>query len=142
MSKRYAIYTRAKLRKIKEAIKENDWFTAIVLSASELERFGSEEIQDYLESKKVNPEFTNKILESFYLRNIAECLFVLKIIDEREKKKIMDINTHRNKFIHRRKKTKFPLGKKARETYEPLANEALRILKEKLDVARLVIGRG
>jgi hypothetical protein len=141
MSERIVYYTRAKLEEIREAVKEGDWFTAMVLSATELERFGCERIQDYLKSGKIKSEIASRILESFYLRDVAECLLMMKTINKEEYKEIMEINEHRNKFIHRREKRKILYGKEAREKYEPLAKEALRILKEKLCVVVAFVGR-
>lgn len=135
------LYTRAKLEKIREAINYEDWFTAIVLSATELERFGCEAIQDYLINKSVGRKLAETIIKPMYLTNVVDCLIVMGVISEKERSKILEINEQRNNFIHRQRKAKFPYGKEARDKYEPLAKEAIRILKEKLNVVKGFVSR-
>ena len=107
-------YTRAKLQDIREASRKGDWFTAIVLSATEIERFGCERIEDYLTDKKVGRKLAETMIKPLYLTNVADCLLVMGIISEKERSKILEINDQRNNFIHRQRKAKFPYGEEAR----------------------------
>jgi len=51
----------------------------------------------------------------------------------KEYKTMIQINTERNNFMHRREVKQFAHGQQAKEKYTPLVNEAIRILREKLD---------
>ncbi len=70
------------------------------------------------------------------LKGIAEYLLVIEKIYSDEYRKIRTINQERNNFIHRGKKEKFERVEKARKKYGPLLNEAIKTLKEKLNVVR------
>lgn len=63
----------------------------------------------------------------------------MEIIDAKEEKKMEEINTERNHFVHRGTKEKFKRGKEADLKYNPLVAEAVRILKEKLDVMKIAV---
>ena len=138
---RMAWYDTAQISKLEKARNESDWFTAIVLSATQLERHGYLEIKEYLESLNVNSRLIDRLLEKTYLSQIAGYLLAIKKIDEKEYRTVMKINDARNKFLHRRKEEKFERGAKAKGEYEPLVNEAIRILKEKLSAVRLLVSR-
>jgi hypothetical protein len=142
-------YDTAQLERIMDAVKQQDWFNAVVLSAIQLEHNGCAKIEDYLESLNANPELIDNLLETLYLKDVAKCLKTMEIIDSKEFSNIMKINDARNAFVHRRrdfffhkrKSIKLKRGKEAQETYEPLVLEAVRILKEKLDVVRGFVAR-
>lgn len=138
---RIVVYDTAQLDIIETAQTRSDWFTAVVLCAIQLEMNGCMKIKDYLESLKVDPLLIGTLLEPLYLRDIAKCLLVMKIIDKKEKDTMMKINTARKYFVHRRAELKFKRGKEADKEYDPLVNEAKRILKEKLGVMRLFVSR-
>jgi len=53
----------------------------------------------------------------------------------------MKINDVRNHFIHRRGIERFKRGPEAKAEYMPLVNEAVKILREKLDVVQMRISR-
>ena len=134
-------YDTAQLQKIDDARDEGDWFTAIVLSATQIERHGYLEVVEYLESFKIDSRFIKKTFERVYLRQIAEYLLILEKIEKEEYNAILKINTERNKFIHRRKEEEFKRGKEAEKLYSRLVDEALQILIEKLNVKRLYISK-
>jgi len=126
---------------LKAATEKSDWFTAIVLSATQLERHGYLAIKDYLESLKVNLKVIDKILERIHLYGISEYLLAIGKINDKEYKTIKKLNEERNKFLHRREKKRYARGTEADKKYEPLVNEAIRILKEKFNVVRLRVSR-
>ena len=134
-----AWYTGA-IPKIEEARDKQEWFNAIVLSAIQLERHGYIKIKKHLESAKVN--YRKRDLENLSLSEIALFLLALEKIEANDYDKMLEINRVRNKFIHRRETYKFSIGTKAKNEYEPLVNEAIRILKEKLGAVRIVFSSG
>ena len=143
---RMAWYDTAQLSIIEKARKESKWFTAIALSATQLERHGYLEIKNYLKSLKVDSELVDKILKRASLSKIADYLLTIRKVDNKEYKTIMQINDERIKFLHRREERaegeKFLRGAEAKKTYDPLIEEAIRILKEKFSVERLYVGKG
>ena len=132
-------YDTAQLSRIQDAKERKDWFTAIVLSATQIERHGYLVILEYLESFKINPRLIDTTFERIYLRQIAKYLQILEKIDKHEYKAIVRINTERNKFIHRKKEEEFKRGIEAEELYSKLVDEAIRILIEKLNCKRLYV---
>lgn len=137
-----AYYDTAQLSKIEQAKRSSEWFTAIVLSAVQLERHGYIEIKDYLQSFNVESQLIDEILEGMHLWKIAKCLKSIGKIDEKEYATIKTINKERNAFVHRKAKEKFKRGEEAKDKYVPLIDEAMQILKEKLNVIRLYVSRG
>jgi hypothetical protein len=127
---------------IEQAIEDRDWFKAIVFSAIQLERHGYLAIKEYLENLNVDSDLIEKILERIHLYKIAECLLIIKRIDGEEFETIKKLNEERNNFMHRRETKRFAWGKQADKKYQPLALEAIRILREKLNVVRLVVSKG
>ena len=125
-------------QELKDAKKTKDWFIAVIHSAIQLEKYGYILIREYLEFKKVNPQISDKLLERIRLREIAEYLLLLKIIDKSEQKVIQKIGEERNKFVHRKTGSDYFIGTRANVEYEPLVNAAIRILKEKLNAQRIV----
>ena len=134
-----AWYDTAQILALKHAIRKKDWFTAIVLSATQIERHGYLEIKAFLKSMNIDSDLVDKILKKTYLSQIAGYLLTIKRIDKNEYTAIMEINKARNKFVHRREKEEFERGAEAKKKYEPLVNEAIRILREKLNAERLFI---
>jgi len=134
-------YDTAQLQKIDDARDEGDWFTAIVLSTTQLERHGSLEIRNYLEELKVKPLIIEYILKRLYLRQIAGYLLTLEKIEKKEHDTIIKLNDERNYFVHRQEKEEFKHSKEAKMKYISLVNEAERILKEKLNVKKLFISK-
>jgi hypothetical protein len=67
-----AYYDTAQLSKIHDAKERKDWFTAIVVSATQIERHGYLEVVEYLESFKIYFRLIKKTFERVYLRQIAE----------------------------------------------------------------------
>jgi hypothetical protein len=124
---------------IERAIDDRDWFKAIVFSAIQLERYGYFVVKEYLESLDV--DYNEDILEHLHLSQIALLLLTIEKINTTEYKAIMEINTERNKFMHRRVTKRFQRGKDADRKYKPLANKAIRILREKLNVERLHVSK-
>jgi len=139
---RMAWYDTAQLPIIEAAEARGDWFTAIVLCATQIEYNGCVKIKEHLTSLKVDTDLADAVLEPLYLRDVVECLLVMKVIDKKERGTILRINKARNDFVHRRENVKFKRGKEAEEEYQPLVEEAKRILREKLDVMRLFVGKG
>ncbi|MGD0994478.1 MAG: hypothetical protein ABR909_03020 [Candidatus Bathyarchaeia archaeon] len=132
-------YNTAQLEIIENAKNEHDWFTAIVLSAIQLEHNGCLKIKDYFLLCNADHEVIDSVLENFYLRDAARVLKVLKIIDSEEHENMIKINNERNFFVHRTTHEKFKRGKEADLKYDSLVTEAIRILKEKLDVTKVAI---
>lgn len=124
-----------------EAKQSHEWFKAIVLTTTQLERHGYIALRDYLNSQKVNPKLIDRMLDNMRLRDIAECLEIIGKIERREYKKILELNEVRNKFIHRKKGYNYLIGTRANAEYEPLVNEAIRILEEKIFVPTIFIAR-
>jgi hypothetical protein len=133
------VYNKAQLETIEKARAEHNWFTAIVLSAVQLEHNGCLKIKEYLLSLHAEPKIVDSVLEKFDFRDTIRCLKAMGIIDTKEEKKMQEINTERNHFVHRSTKEKFKRGKEADLKYDPLVVEAVRILKEKLDVMRIAV---
>ena len=131
-------YTAA-ITRIEEARDKQEWFSAIVLSAIQLERHGYIKLKRHLQSAKIN--YRKGDLENLNLPEIALFLLALKKIEADDYNKMLDINRVRNKFIHRRETYKFSVGTKAKDEYEPLVNEAIRILSEKLDAVRILFSK-
>jgi len=71
------------------------------------------------------------------LKGIAEYLLVIEKIYSDEYRTIRTVNQERNNFICRREKKKIEREEKARKKYGHLLNEAIRVLKEKLNVVRV-----
>ncbi len=132
-------YNKAQLEIIENARTEHNWFTAVVLSAVQLEHNGCLKIKEYLLSLHVEPKLVDSILENFKLRDTIRCLKALGIIDAKEESKMEEINMERNRFVHRGTKEKFKRGEEADLKYGSLVAEAVRILKEKLDVMRIAV---
>jgi hypothetical protein len=124
---------------IEEARDKQEWFNAIVLSAITLERHGYIKIKRHLSSLKLKYRKDN--LENLSLPDITLFLLALKKIEVNDYEKMLDINSVRNKFIHRRDIYKFLVGTEAKAKYEPLVNEAIRILKEKLGAVKIIVSR-
>ena len=137
-----AWYDTAQISKLKKAREELDWFTAIVLSATQLERHGYLAIKEYLESLKVNSDLIDKLLNMKHLRQIAEYLLAIKKIEKEEYDTLIAINKERNNFIHRGEREKFKRGIEAQKVYGPLVDAAIRILEERLDAVRLRVSKG
>ena len=133
------VYNKAQLETIEKARAEHNWFTAIVLSAVQLEHNGCLKIKEYLLSLHAEPKIVDSVLEKFDFRDTLRCLKALGVINAKEEKKMQEINTERNHFVHRSTKEKFKRGKEADLKYDPLVVEAVRILKEKLDVMRIAV---
>ncbi len=134
-----AWYDTAQLQMIKDSRNKGDWFTAIVLSTTQLERHGSLEIRNYLEELKGKPKIIDYILKRLYLRQIAGYLLTLEKIEKKEYDTIMKLNDARNYFVHRQEKEEFKRGNEAKMKYTFLVNEAERILIEKLNVKKRFI---
>ena len=132
-------YNTAQLETIENAKTNHDWFTAIVLSAIQLEHNGCLKIKDYFLSCKAEAQIIDSVLENLNLRDVARILKEMKVIDAKECDTFHKISDERNWFVHRTTKEKFKRGKEADLKYDPLVAEAVRILKEKLDVVRLAI---
>jgi len=126
---------------LEEAKKTKDWFNAIIHSAIQLEKFGYIAIREYLESKQVEPKISDKLLERINLREIADYLLLMDVIDKQECKTIQKIGEERNKFVHRKTGSNYFIGTRANIEYEPLVKAAIRILKEKPSAERFVVFR-
>jgi hypothetical protein len=98
-------------------------------------------IKDHLESKGVDPKLADKLLERIQLREIADILFLMQIVDKQESKVIQKIAEERNKFVHRKEGSEYLVGTRADVEYEPLVKAAIRILKEKLNAEKLAAFR-
>jgi len=133
------VYNKAQLETIEKARAEHNWFTAVVLSAVQLEHNGCLKIKEYLLSLHAEPKIVDSVLENFNFRDTIRCLVAMGIINAKEAKKMEEINTERNHFVHRGTKEKFKVEKEADLKYDPLVVEAVRILKEKLDVMRIAV---
>jgi len=127
---------------MEKARDDSDWFKAIVFSAIQLERHGYFAIKEYFEDLDVNAELIDKILKRIHLHQIAEYLLAIGKINSEECETIKRINEERNKFMHRRETKRFASAIDADVKYKPLVNEAIRILKVKLNVVRLHVSRG
>lgn len=68
---------------------------------------------------------------------------ILETVDKSECRKITRINKVRNDYLHRKEKEpKHLFGREATKTYAPIVEAAITILKEKLDVYRVVVWKG
>ena len=128
-------------QKLEEAKKTKEWFNAIIHSAIQLEKFGYIALREYLELKQVDPKISDKLLEGINLREIADYLLLLNVIDKQELKIIQKIGEERNKFVHRKTGADYFVGTRANVEYEPLVKAAIRILKEKLHAEKLMAFR-
>jgi len=137
---RFVWYDTAQLPKIRKAAERNEWFTAIVLSATQLERHSYWIIREYLEYRRIESRLVDLLIEPLHLFQFAECLLAMKAIDERECQTIKEINKARNFFIHRRMREKFKRGREAREAYSSLVDAAIKILEEKLQAKTAMVG--
>jgi len=133
-----AWYTGA-IPKIEEARDKQEWFNAIVLSAIQLERHGYFKIKKHFESLEL--KYRKDDLGRLSLPGIALFLLALKKIEANDYEKMIEVNRVRNKFIHRKETYEFLVGTKAKGEYEPLVNEAIRILKDKLGAIKVFYSR-
>lgn len=119
---------------IQRAIDKSDWFQAIVLSATQIERFGYYAILDFFESLKPDEKkVLAGIIEPLYLTQIAQSLQTIGKITPKERKIIMKINDERNSFVHQREIPKFTREReKAKAKYLPLVEKAMTILRDRL----------
>ena len=124
---------------LEEAKKTKNWFNAMIHSAIQLEKFGYIAVREYLDSKLVDPRVSDKLLEGIPLREIADYLVLLNVIDKQECKIIQKIGEERNKFVHRKTGSNYFIGTRANVEYEPLVKAAIRILKEKLNAEKFVV---
>lgn len=134
-------YDTAQLAKLQKAVEDEDWFASIVLSAVQLERHGYLEMMEHFEKLGLRSQIVKNLIDHQNLRAIGGFLLLLGIIDTEELATILVINNERNKFVHRKKKERFKRGREAQEQYGSLAKEAMRILTEKLNAKRLLVGR-
>lgn len=131
------VYDNAQLSKIEQAIKQYDWFTALVLTATQLERHGHSAIKKHLKAYDMKTKLIDTLLSGLHLRNIAEILEDAEIINHEEYQTIIKINKERNKFIHQREFRRNKVGKEAVQEYKLIVIEGMKILKEKLNVIRI-----
>lgn len=130
--------TSGPIPRIKEALEQRDWFKAVVFSAIELERYGYKAIKKHMETKK--RDYREDVLKNLSLPQIATILQAIEIIDNKEFKTIMDVNSERNNFVHRAtREPKF--GAEADKSYGALVNDAMRVLLERLNVVRVYVSR-
>jgi len=80
-----------------------------------------------------------KFLDDFRLIDISEYLFFMGVINKSEKEAADEIRKVRNKFIHRKKGSKYLIGSKANAEYEPLVKEVIQILENKLNAVRISV---
>lgn len=138
---RMAFYDTAQLDKLQKAIESKDWFTAIVISAIQLERHGYLRMNEYFEKIGLKSQIIKKLMHNQNMRAIGGFLLLSEQINGEELATMLNINTERNKFVHRSEKGKSKHGREAQKQYKPLVEEAIRILIEKLSARRLFIGR-
>ena len=119
--------------------KTEGWFRGIVLSAVYLEHYGYLKLKDHSDSLKLR--YRKGDLERLSLPHIALFLYTIGEIGEPEYDTMIEINTIRNKVIHRKGKRKTLFGEEADQEIKPLVEDTLRILKEFLNATRLRIGR-
>ena len=124
---------------LEEAKKTKDWFNAMIHAAIQLEKFGYIAVREYLDSKLVDPRVSDKLLEGISLREIADYLVLMNVIDKQECRIIQKIGEERNKFVHRKTGSNYFIGTRANVEYEPLVKAAIRILKEKLNAEKFVV---
>lgn len=130
------------LKALRDEAKENtDWFKAVVLTATQLERHGYIALKDYFISLKANPRLVDKMLNGVRFPDISEYIQIIGRIDSKEYKTLLKLNEVRNNFIHRKKGYNYFIGTKANREYEPLVNESIRILEEKLYTPTAVVFR-
>ena len=127
--------------RLEKAKNTKEWFNAIIHSAIQLEKFGYIAIRDYLESKQVDTEISDKLLERINLREIADYLLLMNVIDKQEHKIIKKIGEERNKFVHRKTGSNYFVETRANVEYEPLVKATIRILKEKLHAEKIAVFR-
>lgn len=137
---RFVWYDTAQIPIIKRAVERGEWFTAITLSATQLERHSYWVIKEHLEFHRIDSKLCELLVEPLYLAKFAECLLAMKTIDKKEHDTIMKVNDARKYFVHRRRKEKFKRGLQAQETYKPLVDAAIQILEGKLGAKRLMVG--
>jgi len=130
-------WTTAEFDKMEKAVREQDWLTAVLIAAIQLERHGYLVMKDYLKSRNVHPKLIDEILQKTSLSQIAEYLSIIGKITYEEYDIIMKINEERNKFVHRREHVRYAYGKAAAEKIPPLIEEAIRILTRRLDAVKL-----
>ena len=123
-------------RAIKEA-KTNGWFQAIVLAAVNLEHYGFLELKFHVNSLDLH--YKAEDLDALHLRHIALMLYVTGKIEQQDYDIILRINSLRNKVMHRRMKRRTLIGKEADEQIQPLIEDTIRILQEKLNAVKLFV---
>ena len=80
------------------------------------------------------------LIKPLFLHHVADCLLAMGVIGGKERDKILEINGLRNNYIHREQRgAKFPPPKEAREKYEPLVKEAIKILRKRLEVVKGIV---
>jgi len=129
-------WTTVEFSKMEKAVRERDWLTAVLIAAIELERHGYLVMKDYLKSRNVHPKLIEQILQKTSLSQIAEYLSIVGKITYEEYDIIMKINDERNKLVHRREDIRYAYGKAAAEKIPPLIEQAIRILKQRLDAVK------
>jgi hypothetical protein len=131
---------------IQTAMRKPDWFQAIIISAVQLERFGYFMVKEHFrklklkdnKGKVVNVDKEDVLLrfiDRLYLPEFGVFLLGIKKINFADYQSIILINDQRNQLMHHREKSN-PIGKEVVEKYEHLVNEAIRILREKLDAEK------
>jgi hypothetical protein len=116
-----------RMRKIDNAIDEEDWFSAFALVGSYFEHYSYWAVRFYCNKAKIN--LTQKAVESLKRSGSAELLLsllLLKLIDENTYSKMKKIIEERNKVVH-------PLKESIRYADEKQKDEAVRLLKEAKD---------
>lgn len=129
-------WTTVEFGKIEKAVREEDWLTAVLVAAIQLERHGYLVLKDYLKSRNVHPKLIEQILQKTSLGQIVEHLSIIWRITYGEYDTIVKINNERNKLVHRRERVRYAYGKAAAEKIPPLIEQAIRILKQRLDAVR------
>ena len=80
---------------ILEALRKEDWFKGIILSATYFEHFGLEKLKEYYQGK-ITPEKLNRL----NLEQIILFLFGSGIIDQATYTKMIEIKDARNELVH------------------------------------------
>ena len=126
----FAEYEESQILKIEYAEEKEDYFTALVLSLTHIERLGYSIIKKHLESKEVEPELIKKILNRIGIMKISGILITMGTFTKTEYKQINAIRIARNAFVHQ-KDDEPPEGVLISENkYTKLISNAKKILRK------------
>ena len=114
------------LAKLAQSGKEIDWKPAIILSATYLEKFGTDRLKQFFEKKKLN---FGKSLEKLSLPQVATLLYGLDLIKPAHFTQIKQIWAERRRIIHVKRHLPAYVGLEANRKYGKWIQNTLRVIE-------------